>query len=208
METIIYLTTVLKPYGVWCHLVIFSILLACGFGFPMPEDIPLLVSGTLAGLGIINYQVANIVCMLGVLVGDGIIFFLGRKMGTKIKGTYFFKKVFTPSREKKVSGWFNKHGEKTIFFARFLPGLRMPIFLSAGVYRVAPWKFFLFDGTAALISVPAWIYIAFVASENIELLATKMKQLQHGIYGLIGGLLFLIVAFYFIKKKISKVTAG
>lgn len=206
MDIMINLMAFLKPYGNFGLFFIFAILIACGFGLPMPEDIPLMVAGLLVGQEIVNIWEANIVCMAGVLIGDGVIHSLGYHYGNRIKNTRIFKKVLNKSREEKVAQWFSKYGDKTIFFARFMPGLRMPIFLSSGIYKVPRWKFIALDGFAAIISVPVWIYIAYAFSSNLELLAEKAKQLQMGIYSLLGIVVALILVLYFVKKKIKKIS--
>ena len=204
MENLSYIIDLLQPYGTLSLLLIFLILIACGFGFPLPEDVPLLAAGFLAGQGIIHYELTIFVCMVGVLGGDSIIFNIGYHFGPRIKKISYLKKVLTPEREEKIQHWFHQYGAKTLFFARFAPGLRMPLFLSAGLYKVPFWKFLVLDGFAALISVPLWIWLAYSFSSNLELLVTKAKTLQMGIFSVVGILLVLIVATILIKKKISK----
>lgn len=204
MENLSYIIELLQPYGTLSLLLIFLILIACGFGFPLPEDIPLLAAGFLAGQGIINYELTMLVCMIGVLGGDSIIFNIGYHFGPKIKQISYVKKILTSKREEKIQHWFNRYGAKTLFFARFAPGLRMPLFLSAGLYKVSFWKFLALDGFAALISVPLWIWLAYSFSSNLELLVDRAKALQIGIFSAVGILLILIIATMLIKKKFTK----
>jgi membrane protein DedA with SNARE-associated domain len=204
METFTQLIQLLEPYGSFSLLIIFLVLVACGFGFPLPEDIPLMAAGFLAGQDIIHYGLTNVVCMLGVLVGDSIIFTLGLKLGPRIKKISFIKRILTDEREEKIHNWFHKYGVKTIFFARFAPGLRMPLFLSAGLYKVPFWKFFALDGFAALISVPLWIWLAYTFSSNLELLMERAKTLQMGIFAILGSLLVLIITVIIVQKKKAK----
>ena len=103
--------------------------------------------------------------------------------------------------------WFSKYGDKVIFFARFAPGLRMPLFLTAGMYQVSPWKFLALDGFAAIISVPVWIWVGYIFGANLETLEAKIQQFQLGIYSIVGGLLVIILATWYVKKKI-KMKAG
>ena len=120
---------------------------------------------------------------------------MGRKFGPSLKTARGFKRIFTPKRDAKVSKIFHRYGDKVIFMARFMPGLRMPVFVSAGMYQVPPWKFFLLDGFAALISVPVWIYVGFLFGDNLEELEKKIRHIQTGLFIslaaiVIGGLLF------------------
>jgi membrane protein DedA with SNARE-associated domain len=60
------------------------------------------------------------------------------------------------------------HGAKMLFAARFMPGIRSAMFLSAGVFGVPFWKFFLIDGIAAMFSVPLWIWAGAKFSGHAE----------------------------------------
>lgn len=203
MKLVIGLLSALIPYGFYAYGIMFGILIACGFGFPMPEDVILVVGGILASRDIVDFYGTIVVCMLGVLIGDGTVFTIGRKMGPKIKNTKIFKRIMKVKREKKVKEWFAKYGDKVIFFARFAPGLRMPLFLTAGMYQISPWKFLAFDGFAAIISVPIWIWIGFLFGSNMERLEEKMQQMQFGVYSVLGLIVLVIFSFWFMKRKVK-----
>ncbi|MBC61180.1 MAG: hypothetical protein CMP11_01890 [Zetaproteobacteria bacterium] len=202
MELIIEIIEWLRPLGSFGLLAIFLILVLCGFGLPLPEDIPLMAAGILAGQDITEFWTTNIVCMLGVLIGDSVVFALGWYKGNKIKSSYLFKKIFTPKIEKKIGDFYLKYGGKTIFFARFAPGLRMPVFLTAGIYKVPYKRFLTLDGTAAIISVPVWISLAYSFSSNIEVLMEKAHQFQIALYILLG--MALLLTLYLVYKKKTK----
>lgn len=204
MDKVLSFLSWLESYGDKGIYFVFLVLLACGFGFPLPEDVPLLAAGLLSGLGYVSLWFTMIICFAGVLIGDSIIFFLGSRYGDKLKKSFAFKYIFTQEREKSISEWFTKHGDKSIFFARFAPGFRVAVFFSAGSYKVPYWKFFAFDGFAALISVPVWIWLAYTLSSNLELLAEKLESFQYGLYIAIGVLLVFFLLFLFVKKKLKK----
>ncbi len=208
MQLLLKLLAFITPYGTQSYFMMFGILLACGFGLPMPEDIVLITGGILSARGITDYWMVNVVCMAGVLVGDGIIFGIGRHFGPGIKKKGIFKRIFTEARDKKVQGIFHKYGDKVIFMGRFMPGLRTPIFLTSGIYQVRAWKFFLLDGSAALISVPLWIWIGHKFGENLEELEVKMRQFQYGIYVSLAVLVVAFFVFAYVKKRyMSKIEA-
>lgn len=206
MNKIIEYLQILEHYGNNSIYIIFAILIACGFGLPLPEDIPLILAGLLSGQGFVGLTFTLSMCMGGVLLGDSIIFMIGSRYGNKAKKLYVFKKVFTEEREKKIAKWFKKHGNKSIFFARFLPGLRMPIFFSSGTYKVPFWKFFLIDGFAALISVPVWVCLAYSFSENLDVLEEKLRTANYSLYIILGLVIVVGFSFIFLKKKFKEKT--
>jgi membrane protein DedA with SNARE-associated domain len=76
-----------------------------------------------------------------------------------LRATPWLQRFFSPAKQEKIEALFKKHGATGLFIGRFLPGLRAPIFFSAGSMRVDYVKFLLFDGFAALISVPVFVWL-------------------------------------------------
>ena len=157
MSLIDLLEAFFTEYG---YVAVFTVLVACGFGIPIPEDVTLVVGGIMAGLGHANVHVMVVVGIAGVLVGDGMMFAAGRIFGHRILRFRLVARVMTPKRYAQVQEKFEKYGNWVLFIARFLPGLRTPIFISAGISgKVSYMRFLMMDGFAALISVPVWVYL-------------------------------------------------
>ena len=183
------------------YTAVFLVLLACGFGVPIPEDITLVTGGVISGLGYANLYVMYAVGMAGVLVGDGLMFTAGRVYGDKILRFKPIARVMTPKRYTQVQEKFDKYGNWVLFVARFLPGLRTPIYITAGISRkVSFWQFLLMDGFAALISVPVWIYLGYLGAANQEWLMAKVHQFQYGLFILIG-LGALVLGYFWWRKR-------
>ncbi len=160
------------------YLSIFGILFVCGLGVPIPEDITLISAGILASMKTIRLPGALIVCFIGVLVGDSILFNLGRYYGRRVFQLPVFRRIFTQERIEAAEARVRRNSKFICFSGRFLPGLRAPIFLTAGVMGVRPLIFYGLDGFAALISVPAWVFVGYYAAENIEKALKIAKHLQ------------------------------
>jgi membrane protein DedA with SNARE-associated domain len=205
MKYLLDLLQFIQPFGSQSYWVIMAVLLACGFGLPLPEDITLVTAGILASRGIIDFNYTVALCMTGVLLGDFIIFYLGGHFGTRLRTTKFFKLVLPASRDEAVKAIFEKYGDKVIFMARFMPGLRTPLFFASGTYHVPVWKFFLLDGSAALISVPTWIYIGYLFGANLETLENVIRHAQFGMYVGLACIVAFLVGGYFLKKRLLRV---
>lgn len=186
MDTLSLLLTIFTQYG---HIAVFAMLLVCGLGLPLPEDITLVAGGIIAGLGYVSESVMLITCLFGVLVGDTIVFMLGSLFGQRIKRWFWVahllkKRHFTSVKRKSA-----QYSNQILFTARFLPGLRAVIFLTAGIsHRVKFWRFLLIDSIAATISVPIWVYLGIYGVKN-------MGQITQWIYHTqLGMLAFLVLA--------------
>lgn len=186
--------------GPTAYGVIIGVLLACGLGVPIPEDITLVSAGIIAALGNMSLAGAMLAGFFGVMAGDTFLFFLGRKLGRRVFRLRFFRHIFTEKRiamaEKKIL----ENSHFVCFTARFLPGLRSPIFLTAGIMGVRPLVFFGLDGFAALISVPVWVLVGWWFGQNLDHALSIAKEIQ--IFLLIGVIAF-IVGYIFWKKRIK-----
>lgn len=175
--------------GHWSYLGLLGILLIAGFGAPIPEDIPLLAAGWLVHKGQAELGLMIATAMFGVMMGDTIIFTLGRRYGMKIFEHRFLRRLARPWMLAKAQYLYDNHGAKMLFGARFMPGVRAVVYLKAGVFNVPYWKLWLFDGAAALISVPVWVCVGWKFSPYIEQVLGGARIASY----IVGGLTVLAV---------------
>ena len=193
-----FLISFFTDYG---YVAVFGILILCGFGLPVPEDITLVSGGVIAGLDLANPHTMVIVGLAGVLIGDSTMFIAGRVFGYRIQRIRTFRKILSPRRFSHIQRKFKQYGLSLLFIARFLPGLRSPIFLVAGMSRRIPYlTFLLIDGFAALISVPVWVYLGYFFADNLDLLMQYVKDVQTMIYAALF-LVFAVVLIIYLKKR-------
>ena len=179
-----FLINFFSNYG---YFAVLFVLIICGFGVPIPEDITLVSGGVISGLGYANVHIMLVVSLLGVLLGDSTMYWLGRIYGTKILRFRPIRRFLTLDRLRMVRSKFDQYGNRVLFVARFLPGLRAPIYMVAGITRrVSFTRFVLLDFCAAIISVPIWVYLGDFGASNLDWLHAQIKKGQSVIYILIA----------------------
>lgn len=204
MEILHELVAFFTVYG---YIAVFLVLVACGFGLPIPEDITLIAGGVICGLAahVLSVHTMLAIALLGVLVGDGAMFMLGRIVGPRVKTLPILRSIFTEKIYKKMQDKVHRYGNRILFVSRFLPGLRAPIFITAGISRKVPyWKFLLMDGSAALISVPIWVYAGYYFAHDLDLLISWVRKSEHFVIGAV--IIFVIVCIIYSRIKKSKET--
>jgi len=193
--------------GNGAYAIIFGILVACGLGLPLPEDIPLVAGGYLVWDGTLTWFGTFLVTMAGVLIGDTILFWIGRNFGMRLLDPRRKKPFFPPDRVRRVKAYFRKYGDKIVFFARFVAGFRAVAFFMAGAMHMPYRRFVLFDGLAALISVPVWIALGYglghYFGDEISRILGSLKNFKTGVSILMG-----IVVLYFAIQGIRKYLAA
>lgn len=152
------------------YLGLFVVLVLCGLGLPIPEDVALLAGGYLVHRGVTRYPITLVVSLVGVVAGDNSLFFLGRRFGT---GWVRYFGIGRPGRQiqiERIQKFMQRHGHRAIFYARFLAGLRALIYLSAGSFGVRPGVFLLYDLLGALISVPIVVTLGYIFGKQLEMI--------------------------------------
>lgn len=151
------------------YLGVVLILMAGGIGMPIPEDLPLLVGGYLCGVGQADIAIMLPVALVAVLAADFTVYFMGRRYGHHVPRLPLIRRYLSENRLAKAEVSFHRHGGKTLFLARFMPGLRTPIYFSAGAFKIPFWKMLVCDGSAAVVSVPLWITLAWYLARTVDL---------------------------------------
>lgn len=174
--------------GLGAYGLVFGILLACGLGFPLPEDVALITGGYLAYKGQANLWIMIGVCFGGILFGDSLIFLIGR-LSRRAEGRIaagLLGRHLTPERIAKVEAQFERRGSVMVVIARFLPGIRAATYFVAGGARMSYWRFLVYDGIAALLSAPIFVLLGHHFGDQIRVVVGWAEQFHTW---LIGGML-------------------
>jgi membrane protein DedA with SNARE-associated domain len=150
------------------YLSIFLVLVLTGSGLPIPEEIPIATAGILSAVGNLNPWLAFVSCLLGAIIGDCVMYVIGYHFGRSVLREHpWFARFVTPEREIQIEQQFRLHGLKVFFVARFLVGLRSPVYLTAGILRVSFRRFFLIDLFCASIVVGTFFLLAYLFGETV-----------------------------------------
>ena len=187
-------------YGPIPYLAIFLILLLCGLGLPIPEDITLFAAGVLTYYGVCDVWIMIAVCFIGVLVGDTFVFWLGHHFGRRLLKKWPFKTFLDEGKIESIRIKLKDHRGKVLFAARFMPGVRSTVFFTTGLLHIPYRNLLLYDGLAALISVPAIVYTVFYFGDFLERVIRTIKNVEGGIFGVI----LVIIAFFVIRHFLHK----
>jgi len=128
------------------YLAIIVVLILTGTGLPIPEEVPIIAAGILSSQGTLIWWLALPSCLFGALAGDCVMYWIGYHFGRSVLREHpWWAHFVKPEREAQIEQMLHKHGLKVFFLARFLVGLRSPVYLSAGIMRVPFRRFFLID---------------------------------------------------------------
>jgi len=194
-------TLVIQYISEFTYIGIFALLILSVFGFPFPEDAVLLVSGVLVSHGLIGLPATLAVAYTAALTGDLILYYAGLRYGPMVIMHRRFGKILTTKRLGRINRWFGKWGGLTIFFGRYVVGVRAQVLLCSGVLRMPVARMLLYDGLSALIGVPCVIMLGYYFNGNLPLIRAKLSHIQ--IYSTLALLLLALIAWvYYIYKKI------
>jgi membrane protein DedA with SNARE-associated domain len=174
---------------------LFGLLFACGLGLPLPEDIPLIISGALIAKGSMTWPVAAICAWCGIIGGDCVLYYMGRKFGLEITRVPFVGKHVTKQRIQQVEVLFEKYGVAVIGIGRLIAGIRGAMVVCAGAIRYNFVTFIIADGLAAIVSGGLWMLLGHWLGMNLteERIRPYERWFWVGGIVLVLGLIFWIV---------------
>ena len=137
-----YLAQIIADYGTWTYAIIFFVIfMETGFVVTpfLPGDSLLFAAGTFAALdGGLNIWILLVLLMVAAVLGDTVNYWIGHYLGDRAYNIKWIKKEYLD----KTHAFFEKHGGKTIFLARFVPIVRTFAPFVAGIGRMSYGFFF------------------------------------------------------------------
>jgi membrane-associated protein len=136
-----YLAQIISDYGAWTYgILFFVVFMETGFVVTpfLPGDSLLFAGGTFAALGSLNVWYLFFLLAGAAILGDTVNYWIGHYLGDRAYNIKWIKREYLD----KTHAFFEKHGGKTIFLARFVPIVRTFAPFVAGIGRM-PYGFFI-----------------------------------------------------------------
>ncbi len=180
----------------------FLLLLACGLGLPIPEEVTLITGGYICWKYKNSLWATIVICMGAIILGDYLMFLLGQRYGKQVLRARWFRRMLTRRKLARVTLYFRRFGVKTVFFARFFAGIRVPVYFIAGAHRMRSLKFIWLDFLGALLSVPISIWAGRHFGNDIEHAIKVMKKVKFELaIAILAGALVYALYLYFTKPR-------
>jgi membrane protein DedA with SNARE-associated domain len=160
-------------------LYFFGLFVVAGLGAPIPEEVAIVAAGLWTGTddshGMYKWLMLP-VCLLGVLIADGLLYTGGRFFGTRLFEKRWMARVVSAQKRKEIQDNFHHYGVSILIFGRLLPGIRAPLFLIAGTMRLSLTRFFLADGLGAVLGNSLLFFLAFWFGDQFRELVDRIRR--------------------------------
>jgi membrane protein DedA with SNARE-associated domain len=165
----------------WPFFTAFAALVAAGFGAPIPEEFPVIGAGIWVGsnpdFGPLRWLIFP-VCLLGVMISDVTLYSIGRFWGPRLLEHRWVARLVPAQKRAHIEENFHRYGVKMLLFIRWLPGIRSPMFVTAGIMRLPFIWFLVADGIAAVIGHSLLFFLAWWFGDNVRDVVSEVIAIE------------------------------
>ncbi len=158
------------------------------------EDLTCISVGILASHGKISLKIALVAVMVGIFIGDVILFLIGRFVLRSFLDKPPLRWLVSKESIEDKLDWFNARGVWLIFISRFAPGTRLPVYLAAGLSKTSVFRFLPVFLLAVLLWTPFLILLSYYLGD----------QFKHVFEAYMDHSLWIVMASVFILFLITK----
>ncbi len=144
-------------------------------GVVVPGSAAILAIGALVPSGAVTLWPLLAAAITGAVIGDGLSFWIGHHYQRAILNLWPLSRY--PGLVARSEAFFARHGDKSVFLARFTLGVRAFVPLLAGVLRMRPLRFYAANLLSALVWAPAHILPGVLVGASFSLFGEAAKPL-------------------------------
>jgi membrane protein DedA with SNARE-associated domain len=195
------LTHFIAHYGLFF---LFGIVCLESAGLWLPGETALIAAGVYASKGHLSIAGVIAVAAAGAIIGDNLGYWLGREGGRRLIYRYDWTERLAERVMPPAERFFEKHGGKAVFLARFFGGVRVTGAWMAGITRMSWWRFLFWNAAGGIVWAVGVGLIAFYAGR-----AVADTIARYGVYGgiAIGVLIVLaITALHLWRRRLAEET--
>jgi membrane protein DedA with SNARE-associated domain len=144
------------------------------------------------------------VCICGVVFSDVLLYVLGRYFGEWLLKRPWMKRILPPQKRRDTEENFHRYGVGILIVGRLVPGIRMPLFLTAGSMRLPLPRFLMADGIGAVVGNSLFFFLGFWLGDSIKALVGQAEEKLKPILIVVGvGSLAAYLAWHFLRHPVS-----
>ena len=159
----------IEANAAWAEAILFLVAFAESLafvGFAVPAAALIAAGGVLVATGALGFWQVCIAVALGAVLGDAASYWIGRLFGDRIPQLWPFRS--RPELLARSSRFFERHGGKSVFLARFLGPLRPVVPLTAGMMAMPHRNFQIANLLSAAIWAPLLVMPGLAVSKSVE----------------------------------------
>jgi membrane protein DedA with SNARE-associated domain len=192
----------LAPHG---YSLIFVFVLAESLGFPLPSALVLLAGGAGVASGTLNGPAVVVVAFIAFLVGDILLFVLGRYMGWSLLGVLCWLSFNPESCILRSADMFYKRGKIALLVAKFVPGINTMAAPLAGSMKMRFRQFLGLDSAAALLYVLFYGGLGFLFRDFLAVMIQSIQRAGYVFSDVLLGVTILYIGYRFWLYQKSKI---
>jgi len=159
------------------YLLLFTVVFAESgllVGFFLPGDSLLFTVGVVAGAGKLHIGAVIVMLALASMLGDGIGFLLGGTLGLRLFQNPH-SKIFRREYLDRTHEFYDRHGGKTIIYAKFVPIIRTFAAFIAGVAKMSYARFLAFNVFGAAGWVTLMVTLGYLLG-NVQFIRQNFEK--------------------------------
>ena len=193
--TLARVTHLLISYGL---VLLFAVVAAESAGVPLPGETALIAAAILAAEG--HYTIVEVIAVAAAaaIIGDNAGYWIGRTGGRALLERWGPIRRYAERALPPGERFFEKHGGKTVFIARFVSVLRVTAAWLAGITHMTWWRFFLWNAAGGIVwATLVGLLAYYFGKAAADAVAT---------YGLYALLVIAVVAAigFFVMRRLHK----
>jgi membrane protein DedA with SNARE-associated domain len=175
----------IENYGLYF---LFGIVCLESAGLWLPGETALIAAAVYAAKGHLSITAVIVVAAAAAIIGDNIGYWIGREGGRRLLYRYALLRRFAERALPPAERFFERHGGKAVFLARFFGGVRVTGAWIAGITRMQWWRFLFWNAMGGIVWAVAVSLLAFYAGR-----AAADAIARYGVYAAIAGGLLLVL---------------
>jgi membrane protein DedA with SNARE-associated domain len=178
-------THFIEDYGLWF---LFGIVCLESAGLWLPGETALIAAAVLAAKGHLSIAGVIAVAAVAAIIGDNIGYWIGRKVARPVIDRWERVRRYADRVLPPAERFFQRHGGKAVFLARFFGGLRVTGAWMAGITRMQWWRFLFWNAAGGIVWAFGVGLLAYYAGK-----AAADALARYGVYAAIAGGIAIVI---------------
>lgn len=168
------------------YSVLFVWVLVEQFGLPIPAVPVLLAAGAISASQQMYFSLALGFCVVAALLSDLLWYEFGKRRGATVLQLLCRISLEPDSCVRRTETLYEKYGERSLLWAKFVPGLNTAAPPVAGMFGMPRWRFLLFDAMGAILWAGSFLGLGWLFSHQLDAVAHYAERLGFWLLVVLG----------------------